>query len=294
MKCEICELKPVITNPVLCKDHFIIDFEKRVEDTIINFNLLKKSDKVLVATSGGKDSLTTLYILKKLGYNPSGLLIDEGINNYRELTIEDMKEFGKKYDIPFVIKSFKEEYGYSLDESVKKINVKACHLCGILRRQLLNKYSKDYDVIATGHNLDDEAQSIMMNILKSQTNLLARLGPISGIKKDDNFTRRIKPLYLIPEKHIKLYTILLGLKNTFTECPYTFDSFRNEVQEMLNNLESKKPGSKANIVNHFLKNSDGIKKLHKKESSVGICEECFEPSSDNICNACKMVKKLSF
>ncbi|PLW80877.1 TIGR00269 family protein [Candidatus Woesearchaeota archaeon] len=292
MKCNLCEKKAVILNPSYCKEHFIDDFEKKVEETIKQFNLFNKNEKILVATSGGKDSLTVLHILKKLGYNVKGLLIDEGIKNYREYTIDDMNEFSKKYDIDFVIKSFEEEYSSTLDDITKKTTLNPCHICGIFRRQLLNKYSKEYDVIATGHNLDDEAQSILMNLLKSQTNLLSRLGPITGLKKDDKFTRRVKPLYLLSEKNIRLYTFLLGLKNTFTECPYSSSSFRNEISIMLNELENENQGTKSNIVNHFLKNQDKIKKIGEKEGSANLCYICNEPSSGKICNACNILKEL--
>lgn len=293
VNCDFCKEKSVIINTNLCKNHFIEYVENTVKKTIEDFKLLNKKDKILVATSGGKDSLTTLYILKKLGYGVEGLLIDEGINNYREKTIIDMEEFSKKYNIPFIIKSFEKEYGYSLDESFKKLDLNACHACGIFRRQLLNKYSSEYDVIATGHNLDDEAQSVMMNVLKSQTELLSRIGPITGLKKSNKFTKKIKPLYFIPEKHIKIYTLLKGLKNTFTECPYTHDSFRNEVQEALNELESKKQGSKLNIVKHFLKSQDKIKEDFKTDNEINSCIRCGEPTNKEICNACELVEKLN-
>lgn len=293
--CSKCKKKAVSTIPLLCKEHFVSFVEKKVGETIKKFGLIKKSDNVLVATSGGKDSLTTLFILKKLGYDPTGLLIDEGIGGYREKTVSDMEEFSKKHGVSFVKKSFKEEHDFSLDAAMKKLKgkISACHLCGVLRRRLLNKYSKKYDVIATGHNLDDEAQSIVMNILKTNLTLMPRLGPISGVIHDEKFTKRVKPLYFLSEKQIKTYIFLQGISNVYTMCPYTATSFRNDVQDWLNKIEQEIPDTKINVVNHYLRNQRVIKENTFVEGDkISKCVHCFEPTNHEKCNACLLVESL--
>ncbi len=292
MECKTrnCKKDSVISG--YCKDHFLEYFEKKVFDTIKKYRLLNKDDKVAVAVSGGKDSLSTLYLLKKFGYNAEGLAIDEGIKGYRETTIKDLKNFSKKNKIKIQIIDFKKEFKTTLDSAVKKTSENPCHTCGVLRRFLLNKYSKGYDVIATGHNLDDEAQAIMMNILKAQTELQARLGPVTGLKQSSGFTKRIKPLYLIKEKEVKAYTILKGFEVHFTECPYAHRSFRGEVQNMLNILEEKKSGSKENLVKSFLRELPDIQEKFRTAGEVNECLVCGEPAAKGVCRTCQLIEKI--
>ena len=289
-KCKLCKKEQILSG--YCKDHFIDYFEKTIEDTIKKFDLFKKSDKIMVGVSGGKDSLATIFVLNKLGYNVTGLAIDEGIKKYREYTLNDLEKFSKKYKICFRVVSFEKEFGVSLDKAVKKLNQNPCHTCGVFRRFLLNKHSKGYDALATGHNLDDEAQAIMMNVFKAQTDLLARLGPVSGAKANAGFTKRVKPLYFLKEKEVKAYTLLKGFDITFHECPYTHLSFRSSVQEELNVLETNTPGTKLNIVNNFLGQKSHIEKLFESTENANICSICGEPSSKDVCRSCQIINEI--
>jgi len=289
-KCKLCKNPSIVSG--YCKIHFLNYFENTVKNTIERFNLLKKFDKVMVGVSGGKDSLATLFVLKKLGYNVTGLAIDEGIKGYREYTLVDLKNFCDKYKIEFKVVSFDKEFNVTLDKAVKKLNQNACHTCGVFRRFLLNKYSKGFDALATGHNLDDEAQAIMMNIFKAQSELLARLGPVSGVKSNEGFTKRIKPLYFLKEKEVKAYTILQGFDITFHECPYTHSSFRSSVQDELNKFEIINPGTKLNIVNHFISKKHDIESLFESNNSASICSNCGEPSSKENCRTCQIIEEI--
>ena len=290
MKCKKCKDNAVISG--FCEKHFVEYFEKKVKATIKEFNLISKKDRVVVAVSGGKDSIATLYLLKKFGYNVEGLAINEGIAGYRKKTLDDLKNFSKKEKVKVKIISFQKEFGLALDDAVKKTKETPCHVCGVLRRFLLNKYSKDYDVIATGHNLDDEAQAVMMNIFKAQTELLSRLGPVSGIKIGKGFTKRVKPLYFLKEKEVKVYTILKGFSIGFVECPYTHMSFRSEVQKALNEYESKHVGAKMNIIKSFLKGLPGLKRKFKTKNEVSTCKICGEPAANETCRTCFLIKKI--
>ena len=266
IKCSKCQGHAVIKthDKYLCKDHFFLDFEERVKSTIKKYKLFTKKDKIVVAASGGKDSLTLMYLLRKFGHEISALLVDEGIKNYRDKTIVDFLGFCKEYNIDnYKIVSFKDEFGKSLDQEVKKAGVLPCSICGIKRRNLLNKYAKGYDVIATGHNIDDEAQAFLMNLLKGQLEIAARQGPKSGLI-DIGFVPRVKPLYFCGEKEIRLYSFLRGFKLIFTECPYAVKSFRHVVGEKLNELEATKPGSKLNIIQNYLKMLPKLKHYYKK------------------------------
>jgi uncharacterized protein (TIGR00269 family) len=300
MKC--CIEKPIIELPAgekLCKKHFINYFEDKVFKTITKFGLIEKQENLGVAISGGKDSLTLLYILNKLSKrNPKikieAIAIDEGIKNYRDESLITAKEFCNKHNIKLNIYSFKEEFGMPLDNMLKILDVKPCTICGIFRRYLLNKKSKELRLtkLATGHNLDDECQSIMMNQFKNNIQASARLGPKVGVKINKNFVQRIKPLYLCMEKEVATYAFVNNLLDKFAECPNVSKSYRAQVRDMMNGFEQKFPGTKYSIVNSFLHVLPGLKQRFKDEA-VNYCMNCGEPASRDKCNACKFADKLN-
>ena len=290
MKCSSCDKTAVLKNPAYCKEHFCKYFEERVVNTIKNFKLIEKKDRVAVAASGGKDSLTVLSILHKYGYNVTAIAIDEGIKGYRDGTLDTLSKFCAKRDIPLEIASFKGFFGKSLDEILVKKNYRPCTVCGVFRRYLLNKSAKGFDVIATGHNMDDEAQAIFMNLIKGNVSLLKRQGPISGTSISKKFTRRVKPLYLCPEKEVMIYSFLFGLTTEFEECPNVNYAFRLRIRDMLNDLELQIPGCKKNLVNWFLDYKNKIK------SKINVfdecCSVCGEPSHSNVCKACMFAEEI--
>ena len=177
---------------------------------------------------------------------------------------------------------------------LKKVKVKPCTICGIFRRYLLNKKSRQLKLtkIATGHNLDDECQSILMNQFKNNIQASARLGPKSGIIDDKKFIPRIKPLYLCSEKEVMAYAFLNRLTDDFTECHNVVHSFRAQVRDMLNGMEQKFPGTKHSIVNSFLEILPMLKKQFK-HGSLKTCIKCKEPSAKDVCNACVYLEKLN-
>ena len=186
MPCKNCLEKPVINltnnNIKLCKQHFIKYFERKVLGLIKDYKLIERNDKVGVAVSGGKDSLTVLNILNMLKnkikiFEIEAIAIDEGIKDYRDKTLEQAEKFCKEINIKLHVFSYKEEFGDTLDNFLKKTKMKACSMCGPFRRYLLNKKSKElgFTKLATGHNLDDEAQTIMMNYFRRNLETSARL-----------------------------------------------------------------------------------------------------------------------
>ncbi len=272
--------------------------EKKVLETIKNYKLLSKKDKVLVAASGGKDSTVVLYLLKKLGFNVSALFIDLGIENYSKKNKENIREFCKNEKIKLYERSFEKEFGFSLSKIKRKLvkvdkNLKACTVCGILRRYLLNKIARKLkvDKIATGHNLDDEAQAILMNLFKANTNISARLGPVVGVLKDKKFIPRVKPLYFIPEENIREYSVKKRFPVLYDKCPYVQEAYRNYVRDLLNGYEEKQKGTKLKIVKKFLELLPELKKRYSEKLSY--CELCKEPSSGKVCNRCMLLKRLT-
>ncbi len=296
MFCSKCKEKAVLLEPVLCKQHFITHFEKKVFDTIRKHGLFSKSDSVCVAASGGKDSTNILYLTKKF-LGPKGnlvaLLIDEGIRGYRDKTIEDLKSFCNKNAIKLKIVSFELEFSSSLDKILesKKLDAKPCNICGTLRRYLLNKYSKGFDVVVTGHNLDDEAQAVMMNLFRQQLDILSRMGPITGVKSHGGFVKRVKPLYFCSEKESALYALLMDFGVSFNECPYVIESYRADVRDTLNDYESRHKGAKLNIVKSYLNELPKLKKAFAS-SYPQVCERCGESCANSVCNTCQLLLRI--
>lgn len=304
MSCKKCEEKPVIqlpnSNIKLCKSCFIKYFEKKTFRTIKKYNLINRKEHIMVAVSGGKDSLSLLHLLnrfalKKIEFKLSALLIDEGIKGYRDHTIKFAKEFCKKNKIKLEIVSYKDVTGKTLDSIKKQFpNTIACSMCGVLRRYLLNKRSRELgaDKLATGHNLDDESQSIVMNMFRHNIALSARLGPITGMKRYRRFVPRIKPFYFLTEKEIATYAFLNEAMTGFNECTYCIESNRFMIRDMLNDMESKYPGTKHSIVASFLEMLPLLKEKYKNQE-INSCKICGEPASSDTCNACKLMQKIN-
>ncbi len=304
MNCSKCTNPAVykLPNMYLCKEHFIDYFEKKVYRTIKKYNLISKDDVICIATSGGKDSLAVLYctanFCQSYGVKFFAFAIDEGIKDYRNHTLEDLKYFCKKYEIELKIASFKETFGKTLDEitelAMTKYNKKPCTVCGIFRRKLLNDYSKKFGAtkLVTGHNLDDESQAFTMNLLLGNMSHNASLGPITGLNSNERFVPRIKPLYFVIEKETRLFALLKDFKVNFSECPNIQHSFRAVVRDSLNKLENERAGAKNGIVNSFLEILPNLKEKYKSEKEFNYCDKCGDPSSSNICNSCKLIEEL--
>jgi tRNA-5-methyluridine54 2-sulfurtransferase len=294
-------MNPIIKLPgniELDKEAFIEYFESKVYKTIRRFDLIGKEEHLGVALSGGKDSLTLLYLLNRLSRQNTkikltAIAINEGIHSYRDKTLISAEQFCEKNNIPLKIYSYEEEFGMPLDNMLKILDVKPCTICGIFRRYLLNKKSKElgFTKLATGHNLDDEAQSIVMNQFKNNVQASARLGPKVGIKKNDNFVQRIKPLYLCTEKEVATYAFVNNLLDDFIECPNIPKSYRAQIRDMLNDFENKFPETKYAIVNSFLEILPKLKEQFK-DGEVGCCVNCGEPASKDKCNACRFADRL--
>ncbi len=298
---ECCGGKPVIELPdgeKLCKLHFTGYFEAKVSKTIEHYGLLSSEEHIGVAISGGKDSLTVLSILNAIKNENkkiklTAIAINEGIHGYRDETLLTAKNFCEKIGVPLHIFSYEGEFGMPLDEMLRILDVKPCSICGVFRRYLLNRKAKElgFTKLATGHNLDDECQSILMNQFRNDVKASARLGPKTGLKEHKGFITRIKPLYLCTEKEVTIYAFLSGILGKFIECPNAAKSYRAEVRDMLNDFENKFPGTKYSLANSFLMTLPALKEKYKGEQ-LGMCPQCGEPSSKATCSACNWAKKL--
>ncbi|MBN2127252.1 MAG: TIGR00269 family protein [Candidatus Diapherotrites archaeon] len=306
MKCDKCSENSVITLSYgphyFCKNHFLEFFEKRVRKNIRVNELIKKGDKVIIGVSGGKDSLCALYLIQKIMgklIELHALMIDEGIPNYREKAIQKGIELCEKLNVSYSIISLKNESGYSMKEIKEKIDLNpelgsTCSFCGVLRREILNSKSKKMNAskLATGHNLDDETQSIAMNLFEADINRLARLGAKTGEKEFKEFIPRIKPLYDSPEKEIIAFMNFQGIDYYKDECcPYSWMAKRNSYRKMLNELEDEFPGTKYSLLSSFKQLKPLLAKRNQKITAK--CIKCGSITNQELCGSCRLIEKLN-
>ncbi|ABC56741.1 MULTISPECIES: TIGR00269 family protein [Methanosphaera] len=308
--CTQCGSKHVVIHrkyngQKLCSKCFRKSIEKQVLRTIKKEKLVTKGDKVLVGLSGGKDSVALLKILNILKEKNiitlEAVTIDEGISGYREEGIRIAKETAKALDIKHHIVSFKDKYNFTIDkimEAEAKCNdaQHACTYCGVFRRQIFNQVARDVNAtkLATGHNLDDETQSIVMNYLEGNVNNMVRIG-YKTLSQDKRFTQKIKPLRKIPEKEIGLYVLESGFEVHFDGCPYAHESFRMEIGDFIRETTLKHPTIMYSILNGFEKIKPAIKKEYMANHTGkpnGTCKKCGEPASQDICKSCKFLEKI--
>ncbi len=282
----------------LCRKCFLTSVEKRVQKAISHYKMLDRSDRIGVAVSGGKDSVVLLHILNKIERNfpESKLLIiyvDEGISQYSNNNLKVVKKHSWDLDIPLIQSSYKKIYGKTLDDIIKIAEKEedkrlgACSYCGVLRRKALNRAALEanVDCIATAHNLDDETQTILLNFLRGDLNRLARNSPTNK-RVHPKLVPRIKPLRTIPEKETTLYAFYRNLKHNSKPCPYAPEAYRDDIRSFLNQIESKRPGTKYNILRLYDKISPQIT---ISQNSIQECSICGEPSVEKICKACQLL-----
>jgi len=299
MKCDHCSREAVAliryNGSHLCDEHLITYVEKRVKKEIRKQINVHSGDTIAVAVSGGKDSMVTLHILDKVfgerkDVSLCAISIDEGIKGYRPPSLEIVKDFCKERDIPSYVRSFSE-----MDMEMDKVASLAqenspCTYCGVFRRKLMNDQARIVGArfLATGHNLDDMAQSVMMNIVRGDVERLARLGPHTKIRP--GLIPRFHPLRLIPEKESLLYAMLAGVPFWDGECPYYMGALRNQYREVVDQLEDRSPGTKFSILASY----DTLKPMlseHFPPSGMRVCS-CGEPTNGEKCKACELQLSL--
>jgi cytoplasmic tRNA 2-thiolation protein 1 len=302
MQCYFCGSKNIFykrscEGVCFCKKCFKKNIEEKVRRTISKYSMLSYADHVAVAVSGGKDSLSLLYILNKFSKKfpqskITAITIDEGIDGYRDEAIELAKNFCEELEIDQIIFSFKELFGTTLDELVKeKISIQSeCSYCGTLRRRAFDHAAKivGADKIATAHNLDDEIQTFMLNIFHGGIERITRSAS-NAYFINNGFVRKIKPMCEIYEKEIALYAFLTDIKFQSIPCPYAYSSLRNDIRHMINSIDENHPGIKYTVYSSKEKFASLLKE-NLNDSELKICDICNSPSSSKICEACKILK----
>ncbi len=287
----------------LCKEHYLEWVPEQTERFIKKYEMFKRDEKILVAVSGGKDSLSLWDILVRLGYQADGIYLGLGIDggiNYSHESQRLTEEFAQKNNLKLHVVDIEKEYSQSipmLAQSSHRGYGKPCAVCGLAKRHEMNRIARDlgYDVLATGHNLDDEAAVLFGNTLHWASDYLLRQGPVlPGV---DGLARKVKPLCRFYEREMTAYAIMRGIEYIYEECPFADGSQSIFYKESLNLLETARPGAKLTFYLSFLEaKKSGNLFIEKNESlrNVHTCPKCRQPTTTpDFCSFCRMIEKAS-
>ena len=306
--CDVCGRREAFffrpySSVSLCRRCLTESVEEKVRSTIVKYGMFEFDDTIAVAVSGGKDSVGLLHVLARLErrYPRARLVavtVDEGIRGYRDEALEIASENCGKLGVEHVDVSFEKLFGYTLDDMVGRLKRKGaggetpCAWCGVLRRRALNVVARRLkaDKLATAHTLDDEVQTILLNILHGDVFRIAREKPVTD-EVHPKLVRRIKPFCEVPERETSLYAYLRGVRFQSRPCPYASEALRNDARAMLNRMEEKHAGIKFTVFKSIEKMRPALEDVARKEG-LGICSECGEPTTDKVCRTCQMLKQI--
>jgi tRNA-5-methyluridine54 2-sulfurtransferase len=269
-------------------------FRNQVDRAITRDRMFSRGDRVLVAISGGKDSLALWHALRELGYPADGMYIRLGIGGYSRRSQEAGERFAERFGLTLHQVDLKEAYGYSVPQLRDQREGKPCAACGTVKRYHFNKVAVDlgYDVVATGHNLDDEAATLFGNVIHWQTDFLGRQGPVLE-STHPKLARKVKPLYRLAEKDTAAYAIIERLEYILEECPLAAGAKSLEYKDALNRLEDSQPGLKQRFLVGFLKGGRGAVGRSEGPVTLRECAECGQPTTAEVCAYCRMRKRRS-
>jgi len=304
VKCRKCGAVAVIKMQqhklALCEEHFLEWIPEQTERAIKKYKMFGPEDRILVAVSGGKDSLSLWDVLLRLGYQAEGLHIHLGINGggYSDSSLEYVERFAAtREEAKFQVVDLKAAYGQSVPELARTTyrGRKPCALCGLVKRHIMNRvaYEGGYDAIATGHNLDDEAAVLMQNTLRWQAGYLARQAPVLP-STHPRLARKVKPFIRLYERETAAYAIVRGIDYIYDECPYAVGSTTNFYKGILNQLESRSPGTKLSFYLSFLQaRREGLFSRPGEALELNECQRCGQPTTaPGLCAFCRLWQRM--
>lgn len=295
MKCTKCrgpaQVEVRRSNAGFCREHYLEFVQNQVVRAIEQYQMFRPDDRILVAVSGGKDSLVLWDLLTRMGYPADGLYMDLGIGDYSAESREKTVAFAQERGLKLIIHAVAEEYGATIPELAVLTRRVPCSACGLTKRHTFNRVAREhgYTVVATGHNLDDEAAVLLGNVMHWEAGYMARQSP--AMPDEDGFVRKVKPLFRLTEREIAAYAVLRGIDYMFEECPNARGARSLVYKDLLNRLELESPGSKHQFFLGFLAVRDQLFPAGRDGATIQPCERCGEPTATDVCAFCRMMAK---
>ena len=294
MKCVKCRGEAVINikraNAGFCKEHFNEFFISQTLKALKEYKMLRKTDKVLVCVSGGKDSLVLWYVLNSLGCDVTGMYVDLGIEGYSDRSREKVINFAEKFSLNSIIIDLKEK-GYPIPYIAKKSRREDCAVCGTIKRYFFNKvaYDGNFDVVATGHNLNDEGARLLANIMHWQDEYIDNTYPV--LQASGTMKRKIKPFVRLTERETAAYAILNGIDYIMEECPMSKGATSMIFKDAMSSIEEKMPGTELFFYTTFLEKNKEKEQQPTSSEEMKICQTCGMESFLEKCTFCRLVEK---
>ena len=297
MKCRRCRGPAVIEirrhNAGFCGDCFLHHFREQVKKTIDDFDMMSAGERVLVAVSGGKDSLALWDVLVDLGYDVDGFYIGLGIDEYSDVSGRFARQFATGRGLKLVEVDLPEDHGFDIPTGSRAAKRAPCSACGLSKRHLFNAAALDggYDVIATGHNLDDEAAVLFGNVLRWSVEYLGRQLPV--LPSGPGFARKVKPLVRLGERETAAYCVLRGIDYQIEECPMAVGNKHLGYKDALNAIEVQSPGTKHAFYFGFLERASEMFTPSAEEERIELhlCSSCGAPTTGEVCAFCKLAAR---
>ncbi len=298
--CRRCRAPEVVIelrrhNAAFCRDCFLHHCRQQVERTIDDFDMFGRDARLLVAVSGGKDSLGLWDLLLDLGYHADGLYLGLGIGEYSDESGETTRAYAARRGARLHEVDLPRDLGFSVPDAAAVTKRVPCSACGLSKRHLFNSVALEhgYDVVVTGHNLDDEAAVLFGNVLRWDTEYLGRQLPVLPAS-DDGFVRKVKPLVRLGEREMAAYCVLRGIDYVVEECPNAIGNKHIGYKEALNAIEDQSPGSKAAFYLGFV---DKASHLFTTATAVARdelqpCSSCGAPTTGTTCAFCKLRQRM--
>jgi uncharacterized protein (TIGR00269 family) len=294
MKCRRCREPAVIDvprhNAGFCAECFTRHCREQVRRAIDDHDMIEAGQRVLVAVSGGKDSLGLWQLLRDLGYEADGLYVGLGIGEYSGESCAYAKAFAELHGWPLLEIDLRDTFGFDVPGAAKAIRRVPCSACGLSKRHVFNDaaLANGYDVLATGHNLDDEAAVLLGNVLRWEAGYLGRQHPV--LPAAPGFVRKVKPLVRLGERELAAYCVLTGIDYIIEECPMAAGNRHLGYKELLNGIEERSPGTKAAFLFGFLERghqrfaADAV----EEREDLHPCPECGAPTPADVCAFCRL------
>jgi uncharacterized protein (TIGR00269 family) len=307
MKCKVCRQHAVVDirrhNAAFCQEHFISHMHNQVARTIKEFKMFDADDRLLIAVSGGKDSLALWDVLLELDYDVVGFYLDLGIGSYSGRSKEAAISFAETRNAKLIVRSLAEEHGYTVPELAKLTGRVPCSGCGLNKRYEFNRAALEegFDILVTGHNLDDEVATLFGNVLHWNVDMLGRQAPVleerilgEGTDARVALVRKVKPLVRVAERETAAYALLRGIDYIVEECPMVEGNTQHRYKEAITLLEEASPGTKQQMYFGFLKRAAPRFIAESGEGRLVTCKRCSAPTvawdgndSEVLCTFCR-------